>query len=79
MLPLVAGGFQIVSRLHVQPVFRYFTWVRQTYSLQEGFLETSAEMGTLAGILEEAGYRREDGHWQAPEFVSLDRQTASLK
>ena len=45
----------------------------------EGFLETSAELGTLGEILEEAGYRREGGGWRAPEFVSLDRQTASLK
>jgi predicted RNase H-like HicB family nuclease len=44
-----------------------------------GFLETSAEMGTLTEILEEAGYRREGERWQAPEFVSLDRQSVSVK
>jgi len=45
----------------------------------EGFLETSAEMGTLHEILEEAGYERDGEFWRAPEFVSLDRRTASLK
>jgi predicted RNase H-like HicB family nuclease len=44
-----------------------------------GFLETSAEMGTLAEILEEAGYEREGEIWRTPEFVSLDRFTMSVK
>ena len=44
-----------------------------------GFLETSKEMGTLAEILEEAGYERVGDSWRAPEFVSLDRQTMSVK
>ena len=44
-----------------------------------GFLETSAEMGTLAEILEEAGYKHEGETWRAPEFVSLDRLTLSVK
>jgi predicted RNase H-like HicB family nuclease len=30
-----------------------------------GFLETSAEMGTLTEILEEAGYEREGETWRA--------------
>jgi predicted RNase H-like HicB family nuclease len=44
-----------------------------------GFLETSAEMGTLTEILEEAGYERDGEIWRAPEFVSLDRLTLSVK
>jgi predicted RNase H-like HicB family nuclease len=44
-----------------------------------GFVEASAEMGTLAEILEEAGYERTGDMWQAPEFVSLDRLTLSVK
>jgi len=44
-----------------------------------GFLETSSEMGTLTEILEEAGYEREGETWRAPEFVSLDRLTMSVK
>jgi predicted RNase H-like HicB family nuclease len=45
----------------------------------DGFLETSAEIGTLAEILEEAGYERVGEAWRAPEFVSLGRLTTSLK
>ena len=44
-----------------------------------GFLETSTEMGTLPEILEEAVYEREGETWRAPEFVSLDRLTMSVK
>ena len=45
----------------------------------QGFIETSADMGTLTEILEEAGYVREGDAWRAPEFVSLDRFTTSVK
>jgi len=41
-----------------------------------GFLETSAEMGTLDEILEEAGYQRKDGFWEPPEFVAFGREKA---
>jgi len=44
-----------------------------------GFVETSSDMGTLPEILEEAGYVREGDAWRAPEFVSLDRFTTSVK
>jgi len=44
-----------------------------------GFLAASADMGTLDEILHEAGYRREGDEWRAPEFVSIDRLTMSLK
>jgi predicted RNase H-like HicB family nuclease len=44
-----------------------------------GFVETSAEMGTLTEILEEAGYDLTGDKWQPPEFVSLDRLTLSVK
>ena len=45
----------------------------------DGFLETSAEMGTLREILEEAGYERVGQTWRAPQFVSLGRLTTSLR
>jgi predicted RNase H-like HicB family nuclease len=32
-----------------------------------GFVETAQQMGTLKGILEEAGYRFENGHGYEPE------------
>ena len=44
-----------------------------------GFLAASADLGTLDDILEEAGYRRENGHWRAPEFIGVDRLTMSLR
>jgi predicted RNase H-like HicB family nuclease len=44
-----------------------------------GFVETSEEMGTLQEILEESGYVQEGETWRAPEFVSLDRMTLSVK
>jgi|SRR5579884_1036829 len=44
-----------------------------------GFLETSADRGTLDEILQEAGYQREGDAWRAPEFVSVDRLTMSIK
>jgi predicted RNase H-like HicB family nuclease len=44
-----------------------------------GFLATSANMGTLDEILQEAGYEREGDQWRAPEFVSVDRLTMSIK
>jgi hypothetical protein len=44
-----------------------------------GFLATSANMGTLDEILQEAGYEREGENWRAPEFVSVDRLTMSIK
>lgn len=43
-----------------------------------GFLATSADMGTLETILEEAGYERQGDTWRAPEFISLDRLTLSV-
>jgi predicted RNase H-like HicB family nuclease len=44
-----------------------------------GFLATSADLGTLDEILEEAGYKLEGEGWRAPEFVSIDRFTMSMK
>ena len=43
-----------------------------------GFLEATAEMGTLTQILEEAGYKRDGDTWQAPEFVSIDHSRVSV-
>jgi predicted RNase H-like HicB family nuclease len=44
-----------------------------------GFLASSSDLGTLDEILEEAGYERRGEEWVAPEFVSVDRLTMSLK
>ena len=42
------------------------------------FLQTAEERGTLNEILEESGYRFEQEHWVAPEFVSIDRMSVRL-
>lgn len=44
----------------------------------QGFLDSSAAMGSLEAILEESGYRKNGSGWEPPEFVGLDRQTASV-
>ncbi len=44
-----------------------------------GFVSASRRMGTLGEILSEAGYERYGAAWRAPEFVSLDRLTISIK
>lgn len=44
----------------------------------QGFLETCASKGSLGLVLEEAGYHRNGDKWEAPEFVALDRQKASV-
>ena len=43
-----------------------------------GFLEAAEELGTLADVLEEAGYRRDGEGWKSPEFVSLDRMAVGF-
>jgi predicted RNase H-like HicB family nuclease len=43
------------------------------------FLMTAADMGTLADILEEAGYTIVDDHWQGPSWVSIEKHTAELR
>ena len=42
----------------------------------QGFLQTSAELGSLDSILEDAGY--EGDCWRAPEFISIDRAVANI-
>lgn len=44
-----------------------------------GFIATSARMGTLDEILQESGYSREGEQWRAPEFVSIDHLTMSIR
>ena len=45
----------------------------------KGFLETSDGMGTLSDVLEEAGYRIEEGEWHAPQFVAFDHLSVGLR
>ncbi len=43
-----------------------------------GFLKSAAKMGTLNGILEEAGYTYERKHWIDPELIALDRMSVAV-
>ncbi|OHA01231.1 MAG: hypothetical protein A3C11_00730 [Candidatus Sungbacteria bacterium RIFCSPHIGHO2_02_FULL_49_12] len=43
-----------------------------------GFLKSATKMGTLGGILEEAGYLYRRNHWVDPELVALDRMSVSV-
>lgn len=40
----------------------------------ELYLSTSAEVGTLAEVLEEAGYKPQGKHWISPTWVAIERQ-----
>jgi predicted RNase H-like HicB family nuclease len=43
------------------------------------FLTTAAEAGTLEEVLEETGYeRKEEGTWMSPDWVALERHTATF-
>lgn len=44
----------------------------------KGFLDTAEETGTLNDVLEESGYRFEQGRWHAPEFVALDHLSVGV-
>lgn len=43
-----------------------------------GFLLSAHKKGTLADILEEAGFVRQKKSWRDPYFVSLDRLTVTV-
>jgi predicted RNase H-like HicB family nuclease len=42
------------------------------------FIVTAREQGTLEQILEECGYNVRDDVWVSPEWVSIERHTASV-
>jgi len=42
------------------------------------FVTSAEELGTLAEILDEAGYKRQDSRWQAPEWVCFEHQSAMV-
>jgi predicted RNase H-like HicB family nuclease len=43
------------------------------------FLVTAAEQGTLAEVLEDAGYAREANRWRAPDWVSVEKRAAVVQ
>jgi hypothetical protein len=40
------------------------------------FVTSAEELGTLDEILDEAGYKRQDSRWQAPEWVCFEHHSA---
>lgn len=44
----------------------------------ELFLHTSAEMGTLEEVLEDAGYELHGASWRSPVWVALERQSVPI-
>lgn len=44
-----------------------------------GFLETASEQGTLNDILQEAGYRLENGRWVEPELVGVEHMNVGIR
>jgi predicted RNase H-like HicB family nuclease len=42
------------------------------------FLKTAEQHGTLAGVLEEAGYESDGDRWQSPEWVCFERHSAPV-
>ncbi|MCE7987152.1 MAG: hypothetical protein DYG89_38770 [Caldilinea sp. CFX5] len=44
----------------------------------ELFLATADEVGTLAEILEEAGYEKRQRSWASPLWVSIERRFATV-
>ena len=45
----------------------------------QGFFETAREQGTLNDILQEAGYRFENGRWNEPELVGVEQMSVGLR
>ncbi|MUH01261.1 hypothetical protein F7734_56935 [Scytonema sp. UIC 10036] len=42
------------------------------------FLVTAADMGTLEEILQETGYKLQDGNWISPNWVSIERHSMTV-
>lgn len=42
------------------------------------FMDTAAEQGTLAEVLEEAGYQHVAGQWLSPAWVGVERHVATV-
>lgn len=42
------------------------------------FLQTAAEHGTLAEVLEEAGYAADGADWRSPAWVGVERGLATV-
>lgn len=42
------------------------------------FVKTAEDAGTLEQLLEECGYRRQNGQWTCPDWVGIERHAIAL-
>ncbi|KYC40448.1 hypothetical protein WA1_26340 [Scytonema hofmannii PCC 7110] len=42
------------------------------------FLVTAADMDTLEEILQETGYKLQDGNWISPDWVAIERHSMTV-
>lgn len=42
------------------------------------FLVTAADIGTLDEILQETGYKFQDGKWVSPEWVAIEKHSVTM-
>ena len=42
------------------------------------FIKTAEQHGTLAEVLEDAGYQHDGSRWQSPDWVCFERQSAPV-
>ncbi|MDF5732072.1 MAG: hypothetical protein PUP92_29740 [Rhizonema sp. PD38] len=42
------------------------------------FLVTAGDMGTLEEILQETGYKLQNGNWVSPDWVAIERHSVTV-
>jgi predicted RNase H-like HicB family nuclease len=42
------------------------------------FIKTAEEHGTLAQVLEDAGYRFDGSRWQSPDWIGIEKHSAPV-
>lgn len=42
------------------------------------FIKTAEQHGTLAEVLEDAGYTHESGRWRCPDWISIEKHSAPV-
>ena len=42
------------------------------------FIKTAEQHGTLAEVLEDAGYESDGGQWRCPDWISIEKHSAPV-
>lgn len=42
------------------------------------FTKAAEQHGTLEEVLEDAGYKRDGGQWRCPDWISIEKHSASV-